>query len=105
MCTRLHENSNKSLLAFLNENAPDYVMVVPEHWLTQAAPRPDVQIYIGISFLLICVPGNISQLLVLLAYYRYSRKIKMCHKYHALVLFRLEITKYISIDLSTIQSP
>ena len=64
------EAVNNSLLEFLYQTQPAYVDVVPHFWLTQEQPDPSVQLYFSIFFLIICIPGNISQLLVLAAYFR-----------------------------------
>ena len=60
-----------SLQVFLVErNAFDYIDVVPKHWLGLGKPEPNVHLYFSIVFLTICIPGNLSQLLVMLAYTR-----------------------------------
>ena len=64
------ENVGKSLRHFLLENSPNYIQAVPVHWLEQEQPSPDVQFYIALAFLVICIPGNISQLLVIIVYTR-----------------------------------
>ena len=62
---------DNSLQGFLVErNASDYIDVVPEYWLGLGKPEPNVHLYFSIVFLTICIPGNLSQLLVLLAYTR-----------------------------------
>ena len=63
---------NNSLQVFLAErNASDYIDVVPKYWLGLGKPEPNVHLYFSIVFLTICIPGNLSQLLVMLAYTRY----------------------------------
>ena len=63
MATTLH--------SFLASHSPEYIDVVPWHWLEQDLPRVDVQIYASVVFLLICIPGNVGQILVITAYCRY----------------------------------
>ena len=60
----------KSLREFLNQTQPAYADAVPEFWLDKEQPEPRVQLYFSIFFLSICIPGNISQILVLAAYFR-----------------------------------
>ena len=63
---------NNSLQVFLVErNSSDYIDVVPKCWLELGKPEPNVHLYFSIVFLTICIPGNLSQLLVMLAYTRY----------------------------------
>ena len=63
---------NNSLQVFLVErNASEYIDVVPKYWLGLGKPQPNVHLYFSIVFLTICIPGNLSQLLVMLAYTRY----------------------------------
>ena len=57
---------------FLLDKHPDYIEVVPTHWLEQEAPEPYVQTSASILLLFICVPANISQLLVFYAFHRYQ---------------------------------
>ena len=67
----ISENTtDQSLREFLLERNADYLTVVPQFWLDQEAPSPQIQLYISVVFLFICIPGNISQLLVLMAYTR-----------------------------------
>ena len=63
-------NKTTNLHCFLDKYAPEYIETVPQHWLYQDLPRIDVQVSISIAFLVICVPGTISQILVFLAYCR-----------------------------------
>ena len=72
---RSEDEINNSLQVFLMErNASDYVDVVPKFWLGLGKPEPNVHLYFSIVFLTICIPGNLSQLLVMLAYTRYVPK-------------------------------
>ena len=68
---KLTEDHNQtSLGAYLCEKDPDYISVVPNHWLSQDQPVPDIQTYTSIYLLILCVSGNISQLLVMTAFKR-----------------------------------
>ena len=60
----------KTLKEFLQNTVPEYIKVVPSHWLEGYPPRPEIQLTISIIFLFICIPGNISQILVFIAYFR-----------------------------------
>ena len=67
----MNELSNVSLRSYLIEqNCSEYIVVVPLHWLDQAAPLPGIQLATAILLLVICVLGNVSQILVFAAYYR-----------------------------------
>ena len=68
---RIKENMATTLHSFLASHSPEYIDVVPWHWLEQDLPRVDVQIYASVVFLLICIPGNVGQILVITAYCRY----------------------------------
>ena len=61
---------SKSFRTYLLETVPEYIEVVPNHWLEHDKPEPNVQLYISIAFLIICIIGNMSQLLVMVAYGR-----------------------------------
>jgi len=69
------EAGNNSLYAFLSQTAPAYIDVVPKYWLEHEQPVPSVQLCLAALLLIICIPGNISQLLVIIAYFRYSLNI------------------------------
>ena len=80
---------NNSLQVFLVErNSSDYIDVVPKYWLGLGKPEPNVHLYFSIVFLTICIPGNLSQLLVMLAYTRYVPKYfrPMCLYNHNVIL-------------------
>ena len=62
--------SNNSLLAFLLENAPEYIPVVPSHWLKHEMPSHNIQTYAAIMFLIICIPAHIGHLLIFVAFGR-----------------------------------
>ena len=88
---------NNSLQVFLVErNSSDYIDVVPKYWLGLGKPEPNVHLYFSIVFLTICIPGNLSQLLVMLAYTRYVPKYfgRMCllngslYSYNVILHFR-----------------
>jgi hypothetical protein len=66
------EASNNSLIAFLLSTAPQYIEVVPNHWLKQDLPSYNVQTIVAILFLAICIPANIGQILIFVAYGRYN---------------------------------
>ena len=62
--------ANKTTNLHCIKYAPEYIETVPQHWLYQDLPRIDVQVSISVAFLVICVPGTVSQILVFLAYCR-----------------------------------
>ena len=62
--------SNNSLMAFLLENAPEYIPVVPSHWLKQEMPSHNIQTYAAITILMICIPAHIGHLLIFVAFGR-----------------------------------
>ena len=64
------ETVNATLRTYFLQRVPEYIKVVPNHWLEQDQPLPDVQFYVAVTFLIICIPANISELLVILAYVR-----------------------------------
>ena len=68
--SRAKNDSFQSLLNYLLDTAPEYIKVVPSHWLEQEAPSPKIQLAISIILLTVCVTGNVSQILVVLAYTR-----------------------------------
>ena len=67
---RSEETEIKSLRTYLFERVPEYIQMVPNHWLDQEEPLPGLQFYISIIFLMICISGNISQILVMIAFCR-----------------------------------
>ena len=69
--------SNGSLYKYLVENHSEYTKVVPVHWLEQEQPDANVQLLISIILLFICIPGNFSQVLVFIAYFRYFQFTRM----------------------------
>ena len=60
-----------TLQAYLCEKNPDYVEMVPNHWLTQDQPVPEIQTFTSIFLLVLSITGNTSQLLVMSAFIRY----------------------------------
>ena len=65
-----NSNGSSTLRDFLQQSKPEFIRVVPNHWLDQAPPVHDTQITISILLLFICVPANISQILVVYAFSR-----------------------------------
>ena len=61
---------NISFREFLFENFPEYIEVVPHHWLEQERPSYHIQLCVSIFFLCIGIPGNFCQILVFVAYGR-----------------------------------
>merc|ERR1712062_507797 len=62
-----------SLSKYLNQTGyQSYAQHVPEHWLHQAAPDPNVQAAIGWIAIMISVPAQICQALVICVFYRSS---------------------------------
>ena len=55
---------------YLMNTTPDFIQVVPSHWLERDSPRPDLQLSLSILLLFICVIGNASQILVVIAFNR-----------------------------------
>ena len=68
--TKFEDVSNITLQTFLYERTEEYIGVVPIYWLEKEAPTSNIQLCISIVFFLICIPGNLSQLLVMVAYVR-----------------------------------
>ena len=66
---------NRTLRDFLEKTVPDYIGNVPPHWLESHMRSPEIQIYVAIIFIIICVPGNFGQILVFIAYARYTFEI------------------------------
>ena len=62
--------TDESLLSFLLDNAPDFISMVPEHWLRQYSPSRDARYHVAIAFLVICLPANIGHLLTFIAFGR-----------------------------------
>ena len=65
-----HTIETKSLETFLLKHAPEYIEVTPYHWLRQGEPKREVQIFSSLSFLIISVIGNVSQLFFIIAFAR-----------------------------------
>ena len=62
--------ANHTLKEFLEITLPEYTQVVPSHWLDSNEPQHSVQLLTAIVLLLICLTGNINQILVFIAYGR-----------------------------------
>ena len=62
--------TDESLLFFLLDNAPDFISMVPEHWLRQYSPSRDARYHVATAFLVICLPANIGHLLTFVAFGR-----------------------------------
>ena len=65
-------NHSQDLLfrAFLSRINPEYLKVVPDHWLDLELPASEVQLFMSIYLLFLCIPGNLSQIMVMVAYLR-----------------------------------
>ena len=61
---------NTTLREYLEREAPEYLAKVEDHWLDQSAPIPWVQYILAVVFFLICVPSQICQFLVIMAFAR-----------------------------------
>ena len=66
------EAYNNTLFSFLLNTAPNYIEMVPYNWLQQDQPSYNIQTFVAILFLIICVPANIGQILIFVAYGRYT---------------------------------
>ena len=62
--------SNNTLRTYLLERDPEYIDNVPHHWLEQSLPAFNVQVIVATMLLIICIPGNIGQILVFAAHRR-----------------------------------
>ena len=67
---RIEDQNNITLQAYLCEKNPDYVEMVPNHWLNQDQPVPEIQTFTSIFLLVLSITGNTSQLLVMSAFKR-----------------------------------
>ena len=72
------EYGSDSLYVMLNRTYPDFLCSVPDHWLRQAKPASATRLVVSIIFLCFAVPGNVSQILVILAYIRYNCSCSRC---------------------------
>ena len=61
---------NNSFREFLSNVNPGYIEVVPDKWLDLELPSEIYVFGVSIYLLVLCIPGNFSQLLVMLAYRR-----------------------------------
>ena len=62
--------ANETLLSFLNRTRPDYVELVPDHWLGQSAPDAKEQAAIACYFLVLGLVNNVCFVLVGTVYIR-----------------------------------
>ena len=69
-CDMSANQSYPTLRDYLMNSTPDFIQVVPSHWLERDSPRPDLQLSLSILLLFICVIGNASQILVVIAFNR-----------------------------------
>jgi hypothetical protein len=61
---------NGTLLWKLHINHPDFIPNVPGHWLAQDAPTRFLEYVLLSVYLILCVPANICQFLVILVFLR-----------------------------------
>ena len=75
--TKLLENlvNNRSIFASLLRISPEYIPMVPGHWLFKDILSYDYQLFVSIVFLLIGIPANVGHILVFLAFARYKTDI------------------------------
>ena len=66
----LDQSQDEIFRTFLSRVNPDYIEVVPNHWLDLELPIPAIPFYLSIYLLILCIPGNLSQILVMVAYIR-----------------------------------
>ena len=66
----LYETTNDTLRTFLLDRVPEYIDNVPDHWLDEHVLSINIQVYVAMVFLVICIPGNLGHLLVFIAYTR-----------------------------------
>ena len=70
----LYETTNDTLRTFLLDRVPEYIENVPYHWLDEHVLSINIQVYVAMVFLVICIPGNLGHLLVFIAYTRLDSK-------------------------------
>ena len=61
---------NESVYEMLNRTRPEFLTCVPDHWQQQPKPTLFVRATISVVFSLLSIPGNASQILVLVAFLR-----------------------------------
>ena len=71
-CDMSANQSYPTLRDYLMNSTPDFIQVVPSHWLERGSPRHDLQLSLSILLLFICVTGNATQILVVIAFSRYD---------------------------------
>ena len=65
----VHEKlCDNCLLTYLVETVPEFVKVVPKHWLLEDVPFFHIQTIVALLLLVICVPANIAHILIFVAY-------------------------------------
>ena len=69
-CDMSASQSYPTMRDYLMNTTPAFIQVVPSHWLERDSPRPDFQLSLSILLLFICVIGNTSQILVVIAFSR-----------------------------------
>ena len=78
--------NDSSIFASLLKTSPDYIPMVPEHWLFQDIPSHKYQLFVSIAFLVLGVPANIGHILVFLAFVRYINDILKNISYEIVIL-------------------
>ena len=63
-----HNCSFETVLDLLNTTRPDFIPSVPDHWLAQPRPSLFVRATISVVFSCLAIPGNASQILVLVTF-------------------------------------
>ena len=86
----LYETTNDTLRTFLLDRVPEYIDNVPDHWLDEHVLSINIQVYVAMVFLVICIPGNLGHLLVFIAYARLDWKMSFFYNpYNIMVKFCL----------------
>ena len=62
--------SNETLLWKLLTTHPDFVSNVPHHWLAQESPSRLAEYILLLVYLVLCIPANLAQLLVIITFFR-----------------------------------
>ena len=60
----------ETVFEMLNRTRPDFISSVPDHWLAQPKPSIFVRATISVVFSCMAIPGNASQILVLITFLR-----------------------------------
>ena len=61
---------NATLRDFLENANYDYIYRVSEHWLDEPAPTVGLQYFLAFVYFVICIPSQICQVLVFIAFFR-----------------------------------